>query len=140
MLTCTIIVLHVSIPISLPHCRGVAVSTIVTGLQKALDERAVHPQAPVDASLILCLVRELGEAAAAATLALTLPYLPSIEGLGLASTELGYPPEQYKKVYTAAGLLGLHKVAHAGAAYACDACIEFWAMPVLQTLEGRGSW
>lgn len=59
-------------------------------------------------------MRELGEAAAAATLALTLPYLPAINALGLASNEVGYPPEQYKQVYTAAGLLGLHKVAHAG--------------------------
>jgi adenosine deaminase len=94
--------------------RGVPVSTIVTGLQTAIDERASHPTAPVAASLILCLVRELGEAAAAATLALTLPYLPSIEALGLASTEIGYPPAMYKKVFKAAGLLGLHKVAHAG--------------------------
>jgi len=90
------------------------VSNIVNGLQAAITARATHPTAPVAASLILCLVRELGEAAAAATLALTLPYLGSIQGLGLASSEVGFPPEDYKGVYTAAGLLGLNKVAHAG--------------------------
>jgi adenosine deaminase len=103
------------------------VSTIVLGLQQAITERATHPTAPVAASLILCLVRELGEAAAAATLALTLPYLPSIDGLGLASTEVGFPPEKFKQVYTAAGLLGLHKTAHAGEAvrrlYVCLALV-----------------
>jgi adenosine deaminase len=35
-------------------------------------------------------------------------------GLGLASTELGNPPENYRHVFKTAGLLGLHKVAHAG--------------------------
>lgn len=103
-------------------CRGVAVSTIVLGLQQAITERAVHPTHPVEASLILCLVRELGEAAAAATLALTLPYLPAIDGLGLASSEVGFPPEKFKRVYTAAGLLGLHKTAHAGAG--CRVCVS----------------
>lgn len=63
-------------------------ATIVTGLQAAITDRASHPTAPVAASLILCLVRELGEVAAAATLALTLPYLTYIEGLGLASSEV----------------------------------------------------
>lgn len=63
-------------------------ATIVTGLQAAITDRASHPTAPVAASLILCLVRELGEAAAAATLALTLPYLTFIESLGLASSEV----------------------------------------------------
>ena len=86
----------------------------MTGLQRAISERASHPTAPVSASLILCLVRELGEAAAAAALVLTLPYLNDVHGLGLASTELGFPPENYRGVFTAAGLLGLNKVAHAG--------------------------
>jgi adenosine deaminase len=61
-------------------------------------------------------MRELGELAAAKTLAAALPYISGISALGLASAELGNPPEVYKNVYYTGGLLGLHKVAHAGAA------------------------
>lgn len=47
-----------------------------------------------------------------------LPYVWNLTALGLASTEVGYPPQNFKNVYRTAGLLGLHKVAHAGAAAA----------------------
>jgi adenosine deaminase len=61
-------------------------------------------------------MRELGQLAAAKTLAAALPYIRGVSALGLASAELGNPPEAYKDVYNTGGLLGLHKVAHAGAA------------------------
>jgi adenosine deaminase len=80
----------------------------------AIAERRIDPQQPVDAHLILCLVRELGEMAAAQTLMQALPYVMALTGLGLASAEVGNPPGDFKDVYRAAGLLGLHKVAHAG--------------------------
>jgi adenosine deaminase len=59
-------------------------------------------------------MRDLGEIAAAKTLAAALPYIRGVSALGLASTELGNPPELFKDVYNTGGLLGLHKVAHAG--------------------------
>lgn len=48
-----------------------------------------------------------------------LPYIRNITGIGLASTELGYPPEMFKDVYRTGTLLGLHKVAHAGGGECC---------------------
>ncbi|KAF8068440.1 Pcca [Scenedesmus sp. PABB004] len=94
--------------------RGVPAATVFGGLQAAIDARRAHPTAPVDAALILCIARDLGEADAAATLARSLPYVPRLAAIGLASTELGYPPSMFKRVYATAGLLGLNKVAHAG--------------------------
>lgn len=67
-------------------------------------------------------MRELGQLSAAKTLATALPYIREITGLGLASTELGNPPENYKDVYRTGTLLGLHKVAHAGVWWSCG----FW--------------
>lgn len=95
-------------------CRGVPLSAVMSGMQAAIDARKTHPKHPIDTQLILCLQRDRGELLAAKILATSLPYITSIMGLGLASTEVGYPPQDFKDVYQAAGLLGLHKVAHAG--------------------------
>jgi adenosine deaminase len=96
------------------HCRGVPFSAVYNGLQAAITARRSHPSHPIDASLIICFMRELGQLAAAKTLAAALPYIRGISGLGLASAEVGNPPEAFKDVYNTGGLLGLHKVAHAG--------------------------
>ena len=37
-----------------------------------------------------------------------------IIGIGLDSTEVGYPPAKFQRVYARASELGLHRVAHAG--------------------------
>lgn len=94
--------------------RGVAFSTVYNGLQAAVTARRSHPSHPIDASLILCFMRNLGQLAAAKALAAALPYIRGISSLGLASTEVPYPPEAFKDVYNTGGLMGLHKVAHAG--------------------------
>lgn len=50
----------------LPRARsGVSMGDIIGGLQAAIDEAAAHPTAPVDAKLIFCIVRTMGELAAA---------------------------------------------------------------------------
>jgi hypothetical protein len=43
-----------------------------------------------------------------------------VEFLSQLCVQVGFPPKNYKNVYTAAGRLGLNKVAHAGV------CIFFW--------------
>eukprot|EP00775_Hariotina_reticulata_P007145 gene7145-7360_t len=107
---------HVEIFFDAQHhlSRGLPLVTMVRGMQAAIAERRTDPQQPVDAHLILCLVRELGEVAAAQTLVRALPYVMDLTALGLASAEVGNPPGEFKDVYRAASLLGLHKVAHAG--------------------------
>ena len=49
-----------------------------------------------------------------ATLSAAEPWLDRIEGVGLDSSEVGHPPSKFERVFTAAGSLGLKRVAHAG--------------------------
>jgi hypothetical protein len=48
------------------------------------------------------------------TLRLALPYKQWIVGVGLDSSEVGHPPEDFEAVFEEAGRHGLRKVAHAG--------------------------
>jgi adenosine deaminase len=48
------------------------------------------------------------------TLRTALPYRQHFIGVGLVSTEIGYPPELFRDVFAAAAAEGLHRVAHAG--------------------------
>ncbi len=68
----------------------------------------------VTSKLILCFLRHLDENAAFATLKAAEPWLDRIEGVGLDSSEVGHPPSKFERVFTAAGALGLKRVAHAG--------------------------
>jgi adenosine deaminase len=49
-----------------------------------------------------------------ATLRAALPYRAQFIGVGLDSTEVGYPPELFRDVFAAAAAEDLHRVAHAG--------------------------
>lgn len=42
------------------------------------------------------------------------PYLQHISGVGLDSTEVGFPPNLFRDVFARAAELGLHRVAHTG--------------------------
>ena len=48
------------------------------------------------------------------TLRAALSYRQHFIGVGLVSTEIGYPPELFRDVFGAAAAEGLHRVAHAG--------------------------
>ena len=48
------------------------------------------------------------------TLRAALPYRQHFIGVGLDSTEVGYPPELFRDVFAAAAAEGLHRVVHAG--------------------------
>jgi adenosine deaminase len=92
--------------------RGVAFRTVVTGITSALDEaRAEHG---LTSKLIPCFLRHLSEAEAEATLDEALPFLSSIAGVGLDSSEVGHPPSKFERVFARARDLGLKLVAHAG--------------------------
>jgi adenosine deaminase len=92
--------------------RGVPIGTVIRGLAAA-SERA-RGELGVTSALILCFLRHLSEDGAMATLEEALPYREHFIGVGLDSSERGHPPEKFARVFTRAGELGLHRVAHAG--------------------------
>ncbi len=91
---------------------GVPLGAMFAGLSSALAEG--QPAHGISADLILCFLRDRGPEEAMATLRAALPYRQHFIGVGLDSTEVGYPPELFRDVFSAAAAEGLHRVAHAG--------------------------
>lgn len=92
--------------------RGVALETAITGIRRALLDG--ERQLGVSTALIMCFLRHLSAEAAMETLQRALPYREWIAGVGLDSSEVGHPPEEFKAVFEEAGEYGFRKVAHAG--------------------------
>ena len=95
--------------------RGVAISTAVAGIERALAEAE---QKGLTSKLILCFLRHLSEADALATYEAALPlfdtYAHRLIGVGLDSSERGHPPSKFERVFARARARGLKLVAHAG--------------------------
>lgn len=92
--------------------RGVSFETVVTGITRALESgQARHG---ITYRLILCFLRHLTEESALATLEQATPFASLIHGVGLDSSEQGFPPSLFKLAFARAGELGWFKVAHAG--------------------------
>jgi adenosine deaminase len=92
--------------------RGVPFETVVTGLRRALAEG--ERRLGISSKLILCFLRHLSADAAMATLEQALPFRSWITGVGLDSSEIGYPPEKFARVFQRARAEGFRAVAHAG--------------------------
>jgi len=92
--------------------RGVPMAAVFGGLTAALADGA--EEHGVSADLILCFLRDLGADAALQTLRESLAFRDKFIGVGLDSTEVGYPPALFEQVYQLAAAEGLHLVAHAG--------------------------
>ncbi len=91
---------------------GVPSDVVINGLHRAcVDARS---QLGINASLILCFLRHLSEAEAFEALEQATAQLDKLVGVGLASSEVGHPPEKFERVFAKARALGLHVVAHAG--------------------------
>jgi adenosine deaminase len=91
---------------------GVALDAVMEGLTAAIrDSERTHG---ISADLIMCFLRDRGAQAAGEMLSAILPFRGDIIGVGLDSTEIGYPPELFAGVYARAAADGLHLVAHAG--------------------------
>jgi adenine deaminase len=91
---------------------GVPLPVVFAGLSSGLAEgRATHE---ISADLIMCFLRDRGPEEAMRTLRAALPFRQHFIGVGLVSTEIGYPPELFREVFAAAAAEGLHRVAHAG--------------------------
>ncbi|MBC8257755.1 MAG: adenosine deaminase [SAR324 cluster bacterium] len=92
--------------------RGVPFRTVITGIHKALLE--AEEKYGMTSRLILCFLRHLSEDAALKTLEDALPFRGWITGVGLDSSEVGFPPENFERVFARASAEGFRKVAHAG--------------------------
>ncbi|MEN9537994.1 MAG: hypothetical protein RLZZ126_229 [Pseudomonadota bacterium] len=91
---------------------GLSADVVVNGLHRAcVDARA---QLSLSAELIFCFLRHLSEEAAFESLEEVLPQRDKILGIGLASSELGHPPEKFARVFARCRELGFRLVAHAG--------------------------
>ena len=92
--------------------RGLPFETAITGIRDALvdGERRLG----LSTRLILCFLRHLSAEEAMRTLQEALPYKGWIVAVGLDSSEVGNPPEDFKAVFEEAARHGFLKVAHAG--------------------------
>lgn len=92
--------------------RGVAWSTFMLGFDRALDD--ARTQLGIDGRLILCFLRHLPESDALRTFEAAMEYRDLFIGVGLDSSELGFPPHLFKNVFRQAKDAGLYLSAHAG--------------------------
>lgn len=92
--------------------RGVPLEIVIGGLSAGIAQgRREHG---VDGALILCFLRHLGGDAALATLEEALPFRDAFIGVGLDSSEVGFPPSLFATAFERAAAEGLRRVAHAG--------------------------
>ena len=91
---------------------GLSADVVINGLHRACAD--AQAQLGLSAALILCFLRHLPEAEAFEALEQALPLRDKLVGVGLASSELGHPPEKFAKVFARARALGFRRVAHAG--------------------------
>lgn len=91
---------------------GLSAEVVINGLHRACADAPAR--FGLTASLILCFLRHLSEAEAFECLEQALPLRDKILGIGLASSEVGHPPEKFARVFARARELGFRLVAHAG--------------------------
>lgn len=92
--------------------RGIAFETVIEGISGALSD--AKEKLSISSHLIMCFLRHLPESSALETLEMALPYKKHLVGVGLDSSEKGFPPEMFARVYEKARNEGLIPVAHAG--------------------------
>jgi len=92
--------------------RGVPFAIVAEGLLSGMAW--AEQNLGITSKLILCFLRHLSEDAALATLKMAEPWLDRIAGVGLDSSEKGFPPSGFVRVFQAARERGLKLVAHAG--------------------------
>ena len=91
---------------------GLSAEVVINGLHRACADAPAR--FGMTASLILCFLRHLSEAEAFECLEQALPLRDKILGIGLASSEVGHPPEKFARVFARARELGFRLGAHAG--------------------------
>lgn len=92
--------------------RGIPFATVINGITRALTDG--QSEFGITSKLIMCFLRHLPEDSAFATLAAAEPYKELIYGVGLDSSEQGFPPSNFARVFAKARQQGYALVAHAG--------------------------
>lgn len=92
--------------------RDIPFPVFLSGMSEAL--LTARTDLGVSADLIMCFLRHLPAEAAMETLEAALPYRDLFIGVGLDSSEVGFPPDPFADVFDRAAAEGLHRVAHAG--------------------------
>jgi len=92
--------------------RGIGFEVVINGMSRALGD--AREELGISSRLIMCFLRHLSSDAAMETLRQALPYKKHIIGVGLDSSEAGYPPENFRSVFERALAEGFFTVAHAG--------------------------
>jgi adenine deaminase len=91
---------------------GVPMEVFMRGFRRAIaDAQREWGQSVV---LILDFLRHLPEADCLAVLEMAEPWREDFAAIGLASSELGFPPEDFRALYAAARAQGYRLTAHAG--------------------------
>ena len=92
--------------------RGVPFGTAIIGIRNALVEG--ERRLGLSTRLIPCFLRHLSAEEAMQTLHECLPYASWISAVGLDSSEVGHPPEDFREGFEKAAGHGFLRVAHAG--------------------------
>jgi adenosine deaminase len=92
--------------------RDIAFETVIKGISRALSDG--REKLGVSSMLIMCFLRHLSAESAFDTLKQAIPFKNHIIGVGLDSSEVGYPPEIFQAVFERCLEEGFLTVAHAG--------------------------
>jgi len=92
--------------------RGISFETVLGGITSALQD--AERELGITSKLIMCFLRHLPEDEAFESLQCACKHKELIHGVGLDSSEKGYPPELFSKVFAEARREGFIPVAHAG--------------------------
>ncbi|MCC4907887.1 adenosine deaminase [Microbacterium sp. cx-59] len=103
---------EVSVDVQVHTARGIPVEVVLGGIRDALDES--EARYGISTMLLVAFVRNHPPEEAQELLDHLLRTGARIDGIGLDSTEVGYPPRLFAGVYETARRAGLRLVAHAG--------------------------
>lgn len=92
--------------------RGIEFEVVINGITQALIDG--RNKLGISSLLIMCFLRHLSAGSALSTLKQAIPFKKNIIGVGLDSSELGFPPEKFQAVFEQAIDEGFLPVAHAG--------------------------
>ena len=92
--------------------RGVGFDVFMAGFTAAMTD--AEAQCGISSGLIMCFLRHLPGEAACDTFRAAEGWLDDIIGVGLDSSEVDHPPEDFAEAYAMARAAGLRPVAHAG--------------------------
>lgn len=92
--------------------RGIPFEVFMGGFSEAIE--TVGTELDVSVGLILCFLRHLPGSEACATFEAASDHLHQLIGVGLDSSEVGHPPENFVEAFAMARDAGLRVVAHAG--------------------------